>query len=105
MKKIILLFTAVSLFFNLYAVNTGVAPSNPVVAKYDSANTALFVNADFGNTNADVLTTMTLFKSGETLSDGSLPMLFQTEFTNDNGIINVSIPIPSWLFVNSWGQN
>lgn len=78
MKKLILLFTAVSLLFNLYAVNVCAASANPVVAKYDSANTALFVNADFGTANADLLTTMTLFRAGEMLSDGSLPMLFQS---------------------------
>lgn len=97
MKKLILLLVAVSLFFNLHVINVSAASANPVVAKYDSANTALFVNADFGTENADLLTTMTLFRAGEMLGDSSLPMLFQSAFTNDKGIIDVSISIPSYF--------
>lgn len=93
MKKIISLITLVCMTFVF--VPAGVLAANSVVSSYDLANTTLVVNADFGENAADLVTNILVFKAGTTVNDSSLPPLFKSAFTDDNGQLELSFSIPA----------
>lgn len=95
MKKLISCFVILCHIVTVCTTGFAAVAQSPVVAKYDSQNTALAVSADFGASYADLLTTLTVFKAGQVISDSSLPLLFQSVFANDDGEINLSLSIPS----------
>ena len=74
---------------------TAVLAADNLSAKYDLAQNSLSVSGSFGSANTDLLTTVSVFEFGSSITDGALPELFHTVFTDDDGDIDLSIELPS----------
>ena len=93
MKKTICFLVIVCMVSQFYLMS--VCASSNISAKYDSSKTALALSGNFGDGSSDLLTTISVFKAGASLNDGTTPGIFETVFTDDEGKIDVSIKIPS----------
>lgn len=85
----------------LSALTAALAADN-LSAKYDLAQNSLSVSGSFGSANADLLTTVTVFKADSSIGDSELPELFQTVFTDDDGDIDLSVELPSSMLSDKY---
>lgn len=100
MKKTIsfVLTACVSLSF----VPGSVRAAQNLTAKYDLSKSSLAVSSSYGEANADLLTTVSVFPWGNSMNDSVPPAIFKTVFTDDEGDIDVLLKIPSSFESNKY---
>ncbi|MBR3933640.1 MAG: S-layer homology domain-containing protein [Clostridia bacterium] len=93
MKKIISVVVAVCVSLAISAAT--VLASDNMSAKYDLSSNSIFVSGSFSVASNDRLASIAVFKYGDTIGNSKHPLLFYTTFTDKNGGIELSVPLPS----------
>lgn len=95
MKRYIVLLVLICLCLCSSTTFASSEISDNLLVKYDILNSSLVIDADFGSSYGDVLTSISVYEVGASFNDSSVPPVLKTAFTDKNGKLYDSITIPA----------